>query len=90
MEKIKNQVHVKRTQKDYTMSFKLQVVQKIESGELSIRGSLRKYGIQSHGTILGWVKKFGNFDRELYVKAMNTTKSPEQENFNLKQQIKLL
>ena len=90
MEQIKNQVHVKRTQKDYTMSFKLQVVQEIESGELSINGSLRKYGIQSHGTVLGWVKKFGNFDRELYVKSMNTSKTPEQENFELKQQIKLL
>ena len=90
MENIKNQVYVKRTQKDYTMSFKLQVVQEVESGELTIKGTLRKYGIQSHGTVLGWVKKFGNFDRELYVKAMNTSKTPEQENFELKQQIKLL
>lgn len=51
---------------------------------------MHKYGIQGHGTILGWLRKFGNFDRELYVKAMNKTKTPEQENFELKQQIKLL
>ena len=35
MENIKNKVYVKRTQKDYTMSFNIQVVQEIESGELS-------------------------------------------------------
>jgi len=36
--------YVKRTQEDYTHSFKLQVVQEIERGESSIRGALNKYG----------------------------------------------
>lgn len=33
-EKIKNQ-YINKTQKDYTMSFKLGVVQELESGELT-------------------------------------------------------
>ncbi len=56
--------YVKRTQKDYSMSFKLGVVHEIEQGELNIGGSLRKYGIQSHGTVLNWLRKYGTFDWE--------------------------
>ena len=89
MENVENQGYKKRTQKDYTMSFKLQVVQEIESGELIIADALKKYGIQSHGTVLGWLKKFGNFDRELYVKSMNN-KTIDQKNFELEQKLKLL
>ncbi|POS01199.1 hypothetical protein Q361_11381, partial [Flavobacterium croceum DSM 17960] len=36
--------YVKRTQKDYTMSFKLQVVQEIEQGSVSTYEVCRKYG----------------------------------------------
>ena len=35
MENPKESCYVKRTQKDYTMSFKLQIVQEIERGKLS-------------------------------------------------------
>ena len=35
MEKHEASRYVKRTQKDYTMSFKLQIVQEIERGNLS-------------------------------------------------------
>src|SRR5690606_13358136 len=43
MEERKN--YVKRTLRDYSMSFKLSIVKEIESGELSIIGACRKYGI---------------------------------------------
>lgn len=39
------------------MSFKLTVVEEVESGEVSIKGAMSKYGIQSHGTILNWGEK---------------------------------
>lgn len=84
MEKEKNVV-VKRTQKDYGLSFKLGVVNEVESGELSIKGSLRKYGIQSHGTVLNWIRKYGTFDRELFVKNMQE-KSPRQRIYELEQE----
>jgi hypothetical protein len=37
MEKHEETHYVKRTQKDYSMSFKLQIVQEIERGQLSYR-----------------------------------------------------
>lgn len=90
MERTINNQYVKRTQRDYTMSFKLAVVREVESGEVSIKGAMRKYDIQSHGTILNWVRKFGTFDRDLQVAAMKKTKSPEQELFELRAEIEVL
>ncbi|WP_394337915.1 helix-turn-helix domain-containing protein [Chryseobacterium nematophagum] len=46
------------------MSFKLNVVKEIESGELSTVGACRRYGIQSRSTVVSWLRKFGNFDWE--------------------------
>lgn len=79
----------KRSQKDYSLSFKHQVVREVESGELSIKGALRKYGIQSHSTVLNWVRKFGTFDRELQVKY-RMEKSPEQKLMELEAKVRLL
>ena len=81
-------IYLKRTQNDYSHSFKLSVVREVESGELSIKGALRRYGIQSHSTVLRWVRKFGTFDRELQVKFME--KSFEQKLFELEAQVRLL
>ena len=87
--KEKEEIYVKRTQRDYSLSFKLQVVAEIESGELSINGSLNKYGIQSHGTVLNWVRKYGTFDRELQVK-FTMDKTPEQKLLELEAKVRLL
>ena len=43
--------HVKRTQKDYSYAFKLEVIREVESGELGIKAAARKYGIQSRSTV---------------------------------------
>ena len=53
--------YVKRTQCDYTLTFKLNVVKEIESGELSTTGACRKYGIQARSTVVSWLRKYGNF-----------------------------
>lgn len=87
--KEKEEIYVKRTQRDYSLSFKLQVVAEIESGELGINGSLNKYGIQSHGTVLNWVRKYGTFDREYQIKSQ-MEKAPKQKIIELEQRIKLL
>lgn len=81
--------YVKRTQKDYSYSFKLQVVGEIERGELNQNQAMKKYGIQGASTVRNWVEKFGNFDRsyELQNKKM---KSPEQKILELEQRIRLL
>ena len=79
----------KRTQKDYSMSFKLQVVKEIEQGELGIKASLRRYGIQSHSTVLNWLRKYGNFDWENQTPS-NMPKTQEQKLLELEQKVKLL
>lgn len=48
--------YVRRTQKDYSMSFKLSVVQEIECGELSLKAAREKYGIQGDDTVEKWMK----------------------------------
>ena len=52
----------KRTQRDYTLAFKLQVVDEVEKGELSQDAAQRKYGIQGNATILVWLRKHGRLD----------------------------
>ena len=88
MEKIKTK-HVRRSQKDYSMSFKMQVVQEVECGALSIRGALRKYGIQGNATVNTWLRKYGTFDWENQTPS-NMPKSQEQKIMELEQKVKLL
>lgn len=81
--------YYKRTQKDYTMSFKLQIVQEIEQGLLTKNQAKVKYGIQSDSTITNWLKKYGNFDWENQA-PLNMPKSPEQKIMELEAKVKLL
>lgn len=85
----KKRQYVKRTQKDYSYSFKLQVVGEVERGELSKKEAQLKYGIQGNATICTWVRKYGNLDMDYQIKRKKM-KSPEQELLELKQKIKLL
>jgi len=81
--------YVKRTQKDYSMSFKLEVVKEVERGELSIGAAARKYGIQNHSTVTMWLRKYGNFDWQNQTPS-NMPKTPEQKILELEQKVKLL
>lgn len=82
-------IYVKRTQRDYTLTFKLNVVKEIELGESSILEICRKYGIQSRSTVSTWLKKYGTFDWENQTPS-NMAKSPEQRILELEAQVKLL
>jgi transposase-like protein len=84
-----NSGYVKRTQKDYSLSFKLQIVDEIESGQLSRLNAHLKYGIQARSTITQWLRKYGTFDWEnLSVTTM--AKTPEQRIIELEAKVKLL
>lgn len=87
-EKSKNE-YVRRSQKDYSMSFKLRVVQEIESGELTIYAARKKYGIQGGNTVTSWLRKYGTFDWENQTPS-NMPKSQEQKLLELEQKVKLL
>jgi transposase-like protein len=50
---------VKRTQRDYTLAFKLAVVEQVEKGELSYKQAQVRYGIQGKSTVLVWLRKHG-------------------------------
>lgn len=89
MEKDQQLRYVKRTQKDYTMSFKLQIVQEIEQGRISISQVKKDYAIQSRSTIVQWLRKFGNFDWDNQT-PFTMSKSPEQKIMELEAKVKLL
>lgn len=64
----------KRTQRDYSLAFKLEVVAEVERGELTYKQSQRKYGIQGRSTVLMWLRKYGRLD---WTSTMTMTgKSP--------------
>lgn len=81
--------YVKRTQKDYSLSFKLEVVQEIEQGFLTRSQARTKYGIQAGSTITRWLEKYGNFDWQQQL-STSMSKTPEQRILELEQQVKLL
>ena len=52
----------KRTQRDYSLAFKLGVVTEVENGELTYKQAQRKYGIQGRSTVLVWLRKHGRLE----------------------------
>jgi len=81
--------YVKRSQKAYSLSLKLQIVQAIEQGEWSTTGAQRQYGIQGRSTVVNWLRKYGNFDWENQTPS-NMSKPPEQKLLELEQEVRLL
>ena len=84
-----NTGYIKRTQKDYSLSFKLQLVQAIEQSLLTKSQAKIQYGIQGDSTVTKWLKKYGNFDWE-HRSYIPMKKTPEQRILELEQQVKLL
>jgi transposase len=62
MRLMKKDKHLKRTQRDYSLAFKLQVVNEVEKGLLTWKQSQTKYGIQGRSTVLVWLRKHGSLD----------------------------
>ena len=68
----------KRTQRDYTLGFKLAVVSEVEKGDMTYKQAQRLYGIQGRSTVLVWLRKHGNLDWSNPTKhLMNTPKRKE-------------
>jgi len=81
--------YVKRTQKDYPLSLKLQTVQSIEQGKTTTTQATKQYGIQCRRTVVNWLRKYGTFDWENQTPS-NMPKTPEQRLLELKQEVLLL
>jgi transposase len=88
-EKELKSLYIKRTQKDYTMSFKLSVVREVETTGIGLCAVAWKYGIQSETTVSRWMRKYGNFDPENKIGAV-IMKTPQQKIFELEQKVRLL
>ena len=67
----------KRTQRDYSLAFKLQVVGEIERGELNYDQADRKYGIQGNVTVSKWMKKYASLEWK-QLPTVSNKKTPEQ------------
>ena len=68
----------KRTQRDYTLAFKLAVVEQVEKGELTYKQAQARYGIQGRSTVLVWLRKHGRlgWGHAASCAAMPVDKSP--------------
>lgn len=86
---------IKRTQRDYTLAFKLAVVEQVEKGELTYKQAQAQYGIQGRSTVLTWLRKHGRqgWGRAASLTAMPIDKTaipqtPEQQIKALQVQLK--
>ncbi|MGV3602386.1 MAG: hypothetical protein ACO1N1_14330 [Dyadobacter fermentans] len=52
----------KRTQKDYSLAFKLSIVDAVEKGEMTYKQAQLRHGIQGRSTVLVWLRKHGRLD----------------------------
>ena len=87
----------KRTQKDYSIAFKLGVVEQVERGELTYKQAQDKYGIQGCSTVLIWLRKHGRLDwskgtpifltRGFAMSKSKLPQTPEQRIKDLEQQL---
>jgi transposase len=71
--------HRKRSQRDYTMGFKLSVVEQVEKGQLTYKQAQKRYGIQGRSTVLVWLRKHGTLDwSSSGGRVMSHKETPEQ------------
>ncbi|MFQ1776981.1 IS3 family transposase [Aeromonas veronii] len=83
---------VKRTQRDYSLTFKLALVEQIEKGELTYKQAQVRYGIQGRSTVLVWLRKHGRQDwsQGAFVRAARSITMPDPDNQTPEQRIKEL
>ncbi len=80
----------KRTQRDYTMAFKLAVVEQVEKGQFTYKQAQAHYNIQGKSTVLVWLRKHGRlgWPRAASLSAMPIDNTPNP--LTPEQQIKAL
>jgi transposase-like protein len=52
----------RKSQRDYTLAFKLSVVDQVEKGDMTYKQAQARYGIQGRSTVLVWLRKHGTQD----------------------------
>ena len=69
----------KRTQRDYTLAFKLQIVAAVEKGDMTYKQAQATYGIQGRSTVLTWLRKHGKMNWTHPVKRIMSKPPPAPE-----------
>ena len=82
-------INTKRTQKDYSLPFKLQLIEEVEKGELTYKQAQRKYGIQGRSTVLVWLRKHGRLDWSIRG-SMKKDQIPQKRIRELEKEVKRL
>ena len=68
----------KRSQKDYTLGFKLGLVSRVEKGDMTYKQAQRIYGIQGRSTVLVWLRKHGSLDWSTPNRSMMSPSKSEE------------
>ena len=69
----------KRTQRDYTLAFKLAVIDQVEKGEMTYKQAQSHYGIQGRSTVLVWLRKHGTLNWSTTSERNMKKETPEQK-----------
>jgi len=80
---------IRRQHNNYSVAFKMQVVEDIENGLISVEGARKLYGIPGSDTITTWVEKYGingRINKAVYI----MTKDEERELVVLRKENKRL
>ncbi|PTX12266.1 hypothetical protein C8N40_11464 [Pontibacter mucosus] len=80
---------LRKSQKDYSLAFKLSVVDQVEKGRLTYKQAQVKYGIQGRSTVLVWLRKHGQLDWKS-KQAMKDKQPPRSKFQELEARIKRL
>lgn len=78
MKNILEPSRVRRSQRDYTLAFKLEVISLVESGQCTYKEAQRRYGIQGKSTVLVWLRKYGTLDWKIPI-VMSSPESKIKE-----------
>ncbi|MDM8359781.1 IS3 family transposase [Pandoraea communis] len=84
---------IKRTQRDYSLAFKLSVVAQVEKGEVTYKEAQQRYGIQGRSTVLVWLRKHGMqdwVDPSGRARSGSTMPKPDSKPLTPEQRIKEL
>jgi transposase-like protein len=68
----------RRSQRDYSLAFKLEVISLVESGQCTYKEAQRRFGIQGKSTVLVWLRKHGTLDWKIPI-TMNSPESKIKE-----------
>ncbi len=85
-----SQPDARRSQRNYSLPFKLAVVGEVGRGELSYKQAQRRHGIQGRTTVLNWCRRYATHFANAQATGPNAMSAAPGVNPTLEQRIKQL